>query len=77
MTIQVKYWTLTSDIHLVAEGYNSEHFPPGIQDSIYSGHSEYRVLHNFFIFTAKTYKLYNEEFKERQRGKIFRCVQTF
>jgi len=71
MTYKVKYWTTTADIHLVAEGYDSEHFAPGYQGPLLSGYSDHQVVHHCITTHAMVYKLYNEEFKENQQGK--RC----
>ncbi|XP_001946340.2 myrosinase 1 [Acyrthosiphon pisum] len=67
---RVKYWTTTADIHLAAEGYGSEHFAPGYQETLFSGYSDYQVLHHCFNVHASVYKLYNEEFREKQQGQI-------
>ncbi|KAE9538904.1 hypothetical protein AGLY_005486 [Aphis glycines] len=67
---RVKYWTSTADIHLAAEGYGSEHFAPGYQETIFSGYSDYKSLHNCFITHAMVYKIYNEEFREKQKGQV-------
>ncbi|XP_060872825.1 myrosinase 1-like [Metopolophium dirhodum] len=67
---RVKYWTTTADIHLAAEGYGSEHFAPGYQEPLFSGYSDYQVLHHCIIVNASAYKLYNEEFRENQQGQI-------
>ncbi|CAH1737227.1 unnamed protein product [Aphis gossypii] len=67
---RVKYWTSTADIHLAAEGYGSEHFAPGYQEPIFSGYSDYKSLHNCFITHAMVYKIYNEEFREKQKGQV-------
>lgn len=65
----MKYWTTFPDIHLAAEGYGSEHFAPGYQEPIFGGHSDYPVLHYFLKSHAIAYQLYNNEFKEKQKGK--------
>ncbi|XP_060850731.1 myrosinase 1-like [Rhopalosiphum padi] len=67
---RVKHWTTFPDIHLSAEGFGSEHFAPGFQETIFSGFTEYNVLHYFIKAHALAYKLYNEEFKEKQGGQI-------
>lgn len=76
MNYQVKYWTSTADIHLAAEGYGSEHFAPGYQEPIFSGYSDYKSLHNCFITHAMVYKIYNEEFREKQKGKLL-CINEY
>ncbi|XP_026808428.1 myrosinase 1-like [Rhopalosiphum maidis] len=67
---RVKYWTTTADIHLSIEGCGSEHFAPGYQEQIFSGISDYLALHNFINGHALVYNLYNDEFKEKQKGQI-------
>jgi len=44
-------------------------FAPGYQEPLFSGYSDYQVLHNCIIMHAMVYKLYTEEFKEKQQGK--------
>lgn len=67
---RIKYWTSTADIHLAAKGYGSEHFPPGYQKPLFSGYSDYKSLHSCFITHAMVYKIYNEEFREKQKGQV-------
>jgi len=50
---------------LAAEGYGSEHFAPGYQETLFSGYSDYQVLRHCIIVNASAYKLYNEEFREK------------
>lgn len=67
LTCKVKYWTTTVDILLESKG--SEYFVPGYQEPLFSGYSNYQVLHLLCITThIMVYKLYNDEFKEK-RGK--------
>jgi len=54
---------------LATEGYSSEHFAPGYQESIFSGFLEYEAIHNSMITQSLMWKVYNEEFKEKQKGK--------
>ncbi|XP_025207057.1 myrosinase 1-like [Melanaphis sacchari] len=67
---RVKYWTTFQDVHLAAEGYGSEHFAPGYQESIFSGYSDYLAIHHCINSHAMTYQMYNEEFREEQKGQI-------
>jgi hypothetical protein len=64
----VKHWITSSDIWLAAEGYSSEHFAPGFQEKSFSGFSDYEVIHHCFVSMAKVYRIYNTEFKEKQKG---------
>ncbi|KAF0758818.1 myrosinase 1-like [Aphis craccivora] len=64
----IKYWTSTVYIHLATEKYGSEYFAPGYQDPLFSGYSDYKSLHNCFITREIVYKIYNEEFREKQKG---------
>lgn len=70
MNYQIKYWTSTVYIHLATEKYGSEYFAPGYQDPLFSGYSDYKLLHNCFITREIVYKIYNEEFREKQKGKL-------
>ncbi|KAF0724107.1 myrosinase 1-like, partial [Aphis craccivora] len=67
---RVKHWSTTADIHLATEGYSSEHFAPGYQESIFSGFLEYEAIHNSMITQSLMWKVYNEEFKEKQKGEV-------
>lgn len=57
----------------MAEGYGSEHFAPGHQDNIFSGYLDYVVLHQVLITVATVSKVYNEEYKNKQKGT---CIQV-
>jgi len=65
----VKHWELCGDILMLAEGYGSEHFAPGNQESIFSGVLDYTVIHNVLLTLAHGAKCYNNEFKKKQKGK--------
>ncbi|XP_025407339.1 cytosolic beta-glucosidase-like [Sipha flava] len=73
---RVKHWIGTSDIWLIAEGYSSEHFAPGFQEKSFSGYSDYQTLHQCLLCMAKVSKIYNTEFKEKQKGQLGCCVDT-
>ncbi|XP_050059089.1 myrosinase 1-like isoform X3 [Aphis gossypii] len=67
---RVKHWSTAADIHLATEGYSSEHFAPGYQESIFSGFLEYEAIHNSMITQSLMWKVYNDEFKEKQKGEV-------
>lgn len=56
------------DLHLLAEGYGSEHYAPGYQESMFSGYLDYLVLYNVLETCAITARIYTNEFKEEQQG---------
>lgn len=64
----MKYWTIAPDLHLTAEGYGSEHFAPGHQEKVFSGYMDYVVLHQVLITVATVSKMYNDEYKNKQKG---------
>ncbi|KAL5242694.1 hypothetical protein ACI65C_010104 [Semiaphis heraclei] len=71
---RVKYWTTTADIHLAAEGYGSEHFAPGYQETIFSGYSDYQALHHCLTTQSIAYRIYCNEYKEKQKGQMSMCI---
>ncbi|KAL4121995.1 hypothetical protein QTP88_014410 [Uroleucon formosanum] len=65
------FYTNYTRIYILLEAKGSEYFVPGYQEPLFSGYSNYQVLHLLCITThIMVYKLYNDEFKEKQRGKI-------
>ncbi|XP_025409616.1 myrosinase 1-like [Sipha flava] len=73
---RVKHWVVSSDIWFSAEGYSSEHIPPGYKENSFSGYSDYKTIHNCIVSMAKIYKMYNTDFKEKQKGQLGYCVDT-
>jgi len=67
---RVKYWEVCADIQLLSEGYGSEHFAPGYQEQSFSGYVDYIVSHNVLLTLCKIGRMYNNEFKEKQKGEI-------
>lgn len=58
------------DLHQLGEGYGSEHFAPGYQESMFSGYMDYLVLFNILETCAVMARVYNNEFKKEQQGNI-------
>ncbi|VVC33824.1 Glycoside hydrolase family 1,Glycoside hydrolase superfamily [Cinara cedri] len=67
---RVKYWTTSADLHIVAEGYGSEHFVPGFQEHQFSGFLDYMAIHNILLSASNAYRMYNKEFKAKQQGEV-------
>lgn len=73
---QVKTWITFHDPQKVAyEGYETGTMPPGIRKQ--DGTSVYVVAHNLLKAHAVVYNMYQETFKEKQKGTDKYCYSQF
>lgn len=71
----VKYWiTVNEPITQCYFGYGTGTYAPGIAQS---GTSTYLCAYNQLLAHAKTYRSYNDTFKEEQNGKTFSVGFSF
>ncbi|PSN36756.1 hypothetical protein C0J52_19375 [Blattella germanica] len=64
---RVKWWSTFNEPINTAFGYERDIFPPGVN---FTGIGPYLVSHTILKAHARTYHLYNDEFREMQQGYV-------
>lgn len=65
--LQVKLWGTINEAWTVCYGYGNKYFAPGIGKPAVA---PYMVGHNILRAHGKTYRMYNAEFRSKQKGNI-------
>ncbi|XP_050419968.1 myrosinase 1-like [Adelges cooleyi] len=72
---KVKLWSTINEPRLIAEGYATSQAAPALGEK-FSGIADYMVVHNLILAHAYAYRMYCDQFKEKQNGIISWCVDT-
>ena len=64
--VQVKYWITFNEPFVISwAGYGAGNFAPGIKEP---ATLPYRVTHNIIKSHTEVWHLYNDKYKQRQKG---------
>ena len=70
----MKWWITFNEPAVYASGHTSE---TGLEPAIdLSGIGDYLVVHNILLAHAKTYHMYNQEFRISQQGTVSAAFQV-
>ena len=70
--LQVKWWITINEPTTIVLGYS---VPIGMAPNVITaGHGEYHAMHTILLAHARAYRLYERDFKEKQKGWYLQII---